>query len=44
MERLSLLLRIPEVPASFVSPWMGYSDWDLRSFSQSLRDITSLQV
>jgi hypothetical protein len=44
MERMSLLLRIPELQASIVSPEMGYSDWDLRSFTQSLRDITSLEV
>jgi len=44
MERVSLLLRIPELRASIVSPEMGYSDWDLRSFSQSLQDFTSLDV
>jgi hypothetical protein len=42
MERVSLLLRIPEV--SIVSPEMGYSDRDLCSFPQSLRDITSLEI
>jgi hypothetical protein len=44
MERVSLLLRIPEVRTSIFSPEMGYNDWDLYSFPQSLRDVSSLQV